>query len=135
VRERTTQWLAGLATMALGLFPLLASFDVIASDDGDFGAPRWFVAAVGHLFLLVGTWLALTRAPRWPLLGLLRALSAPLLHAMCVGFCAAVVTWPRRVGAGPTTRSLFLALAVAFALAAARALVQAVDGLQRRRAG
>jgi hypothetical protein len=121
--------------MAAGLFPLLASFDVIPSDDDDFGAPRWFVAAVGHLFTLVGTWLALTRAPEWPLLGLLRALQAPLLHALCAAFCAAIVIWPRRVGAGSTTRSMFLALAVIFALATAHALVQAAGGLRRRRSG
>jgi hypothetical protein len=135
VRERTTLCLAGLATMAMGLVPLLASFDVIASDDADFGAPRWFVAAIGHLFTLVGVWLALTRAPGWPLLGLLRALQAPLLHALSAAFCAAVVIWPRRVGAGGTTRSMFLALALAFVLATAHALLQAVGGLRRRRSG
>ena len=135
MRERTTQCLAGLATMVVGFFPLLASFDVIASDDEDFGAPRWFVAAIGHLFVLVGTWLALSRAPEWPLLGLLRALQAPLLHAMCAAFCAAVVIWPRRVSAGGITRAMFLALAVTFALATAHALAQAAGGLRRRRAG
>jgi hypothetical protein len=135
VRERTTQCLAGLATVAMGLFPLLASFDVIETDDGDFGAPRWFVAAIGQAFVLVGAWLALARAPEWPLLGLLRALAAPLLHALCAAFCAAVVIWPRRVGAGGNTRAMFLALAVTFALAAAAALASAVGGLRRRRSG
>jgi len=135
VRERTTQFLAGLGTLAVGLFPVLASFDVVASDDSDFGAPRWLVAAIGYLFVLVGAWLTLTRAPDRPLTALLRALTSPLLLALCALFCAAVVIWFRRVHAGSTTRAAFLALAVAFALAAGRALTEALASLRRRRRG
>jgi hypothetical protein len=135
VRERTIQCLAGLATIAMGLFPVLQSFNVIESDDSDFGAPRWFVASIGHLFMLVGVWLALTRAPDWPLTALLRILIAPLLHALCSGFCLAVVLEYRRVQAGSTTRAMFLVLAVLFALAAGRALGRAVAGARRQPRG
>jgi hypothetical protein len=133
VRESTKVCLMGLATLGMGLFPLLASFDVIPTDDGDFGAPRWFVASIGYLFVLIGAWLTLSRAPQWPLTGLLRAFMAPLLYAQCALFCAAVVIWSRRVHAGPHTRALFLGLAVLFVLAAAGAVSRAAAGLRRRR--
>lgn len=132
VRARTRTFLAGLLTTAVGFVPVLAAFDVLQSDEEDFGAPRWFVAATGYLFVLVGAWLTITRAPDRPLTALLRALVRPLLLALCTLFCAAVVIWFRRVHAGPHTRALFLALAVAFALSAGGALRHALAGLRRR---
>jgi hypothetical protein len=121
----------GLFTIAMGLFPLLASFDVIATDDGDFGGPRWLVAAIGHLFVLVGVWLTLTRAPDWPLTALLRMLIAPLQLALCALFCVAVVLWPHRVGAAAATRDLFVLLAVCFAAGAGVALARVARTLRR----
>jgi cytochrome bd-type quinol oxidase subunit 2 len=132
VRERTKIFLVGLLTTAVGFVPTLAAFDVLESDEEDFGAPRWFVAATGYLFVLVGAWLTITRAPERPVTALLRALTAPLLLTLCGLFCAAVVVWFRRVHAGPHTRALFLALAVVFALSAGGALRHAVAGLRRR---
>jgi peptidoglycan/LPS O-acetylase OafA/YrhL len=126
VSGRNTLVLWGVFTTAMGLVPTLASFNVIATDDSDFGAPRWLVAALGHLFMLAGLWLTITRAPDWPLAGLLRVLMAPLMFGLCALFCVAVVLWPQRVQAGPATRDLFLALAVLLAVAAGGALAQVV---------
>lgn len=135
MRENTKLFLAGLLTLGMGFIPVLASFDVIDSDEEDFGAPRWFVAAIGYLFVLVGAWLTVTRAPDRPLTALLRTLTAPLLLAMSGLFCAAVVIWFRRVHAGPHTRTLFLALAIVFTLAAGRALSRTLASFRRSRRG
>jgi hypothetical protein len=131
VRERTKLFVAGLFTIGLGLLPLLAAFDVIETDESDFGAPRWLVAAIGFVFTLVGAWLALTRAPDRPLVGLLRALQAPLWLTLAAGFCAAVVHWSRRVHAGPPTRAAFFTLAVVLLVFAGRELGRAVGRLRR----
>ena len=117
----------GLFTIAMGLFPLLASFDVIATDDSDFGGPRWLVAAIGHLFALIGLWLVISRAPDWPLAGLLRVLVAPLMLGLWALFCLAIVLWPHRVRASPATRDLFLALAALLAVATGAALARVVQ--------
>ena len=128
-RGKLALW--GVFTIVMGLFPLLASFDVIATDDSDFGGPRWLVAAIGHLFVLVGVWLTITRAPDWPLAALLRVLVAPLQLALCTLFCVAIVRWPHRVHASAPTRDLFLALAVLFAAGTARALWHVTRTLRR----
>jgi hypothetical protein len=133
VSKRTKEFLGGLVTLAVGFFPVLASFDVIPSDDEDFGAPRWLVAAIGYPFVLVGAWLAITRAPEWRFAALLRALVEPVLMALCAAFCVAVVVWFRRVHAGPATRVAFLGLAVVFALSAGGALNRARASFRRRR--
>jgi hypothetical protein len=131
VSERGKLLLAGVFTIGMGLFPLLASFDVIATDDSDFGGPRWLVAAIGHVFMLVGVWLVITRAPDWPLAALLRVLMAPLLLGLCALFCLAVVLWPHRLRAIPATRDLFLALAVFLAVGTGLALARVTRGLRR----
>jgi hypothetical protein len=122
----------GLLVVAAGLVPTLAAFDVILSDDMEFNAPRWLAGAIGSVFVLVGLWLTISRAPDWPLAALLRIFLAPLLLAACAAYSAAVVLAFRRVHAGPATRALFLALAVLFALAALRAAWEAARGLRRR---
>ena len=78
----TANVLWGLLVVGIGLIPVLASFDVIESDESDFGAPRWFVASTGFLFVLVGAWLAIRRLPDGPVGGLLRTLREPLLLAL-----------------------------------------------------
>jgi hypothetical protein len=124
VSERSKILLAGGVTIAMGLFAVLSAFDVIAADSSDFGAPRWFVAAFGQLFVLVGVWLVISRAPDGPLAGLLRVLMAPLLLALGALFCVLVVAWPGRVGAGSEARVLFFVLGGVFALFAGRALLR-----------
>jgi hypothetical protein len=131
VSDRGKLALWGLFTIAMGLVPMLASFDVIATDDSDFGAPRWLVAAIGHLFVLVGVWLTVTRAPDWPLAALLRVLMAPLLLALAALFCVAVALWPQRLQAAPATRDLFVALAVFLTLGTGMALARATRGVRR----
>ena len=120
--ERGKLALAGWLTLALGLLPLLSAFNVIATDDSDFGAPRWLVAAIGQVFVVLGAWLVISRAPDGPLAGLLRVFAAPLLHGLCALFCTAIVLWPHRVTAGPEARAFFVVLAGIFALATGHAL-------------
>jgi hypothetical protein len=53
--------LIGLGTMALGLFIILISANVIPTDDSTFSAPRWLVGCAGLCFLLAGGAVALAR--------------------------------------------------------------------------
>ena len=53
--------LIGLGTMALGLFTILTSANVIPVPDSTFEAPRWLVGCVGLSFLLAGAAVALSR--------------------------------------------------------------------------
>ena len=51
----------GLGTMALGLFIVLVSANVIPVADSTFSAPRWLAGAAGLSFLLAGAAVALAR--------------------------------------------------------------------------
>lgn len=53
--------LIGLGTMALGLFIVLISADVIPVTDSTFSAPRWLAGCAGLSFLLAGAAVALAR--------------------------------------------------------------------------
>ena len=53
--------LIGLGTMALGLFVVLISADVIPVADSTFSAPRWLAGCAGLSFLLAGGAVALAR--------------------------------------------------------------------------
>jgi hypothetical protein len=59
--ERTKYLLIGLATMAIGLFTILISADVIPVPDSTFEAPRWLVGGAGLSFLLAGAAVVLAR--------------------------------------------------------------------------
>lgn len=58
--------LIGLGTMALGLFIILISADVIPVADSTFSAPRWLVGCAGLSFLLAGAAVALARPGATP---------------------------------------------------------------------
>jgi hypothetical protein len=53
--------LIGLGTMALGLFIVLISANVIPVADSRFSAPRWIGGCAGLSFLLAGAEVALAR--------------------------------------------------------------------------
>ena len=53
--------LIGLGTMALGLFIVLISINVISVADSSFSAPRWVAGCAGLSFLLAGAAVALAR--------------------------------------------------------------------------
>ena len=65
-RERTRYLLIGLGTMALGLFIILMSANVIRVPDATFEAPRWIVGCAGLSFLLAGAAVALARPGAGP---------------------------------------------------------------------
>ena len=58
--------LIGLGTMALGLFIVLISTNVIPVADSRFSAPRWLAACAGLSFLLAGAAVALARPGATP---------------------------------------------------------------------
>ena len=60
-RTRATYLLIGLATMAIGLFTILISADVIRVPESTFEAPRWVVGCAGLSFLLGGVAVVLAR--------------------------------------------------------------------------
>jgi len=45
-----------LLSIGVGTAVFLAALDVIPTDDRDFGAPRWIVAAVGLVFVAMGVY-------------------------------------------------------------------------------
>ena len=59
--ERSKYLLVGLVTMAVGLFIILVSANVIPVPDSTFEAPRWIAGCAGLSFLLAGTSVALAR--------------------------------------------------------------------------
>jgi hypothetical protein len=60
-RERTRYLVVGLGTMAMGLFIILVSADVIPVPESTFEAPRWVAGCAGLSFLLAGAAVALAR--------------------------------------------------------------------------
>ena len=58
-RSRLNVLLLGLLVTAMGLTPMLAALDVIASPDSSFHAPRWIVFLAGSLFFMVGMWIVM----------------------------------------------------------------------------
>ena len=64
--ERRPCRLIGLGTMALGLFIVLISVNVIPVADSTFSAPRWVAGCAGLRFLLAGAAVALARPAAAP---------------------------------------------------------------------
>ena len=61
-RSRLGTLLIGLFVVAMGLTPMLAALDVIATPESSFHAPRWVVFLAGSLFFTVGMWILMQAA-------------------------------------------------------------------------